>query len=131
MEDSGKLLLRLTCAGLMLFHGIAKVIHGAGFLGGALAAYHLPAFIGWGVYAGEVIAPLFMILGLWTRIASLVVMFDIAMAVFLVAHRNAFALSRSGAWGLETEAFFFLTALVVFLVGAGKFRLTRGEGILA
>ncbi len=131
MEDTGKLVLRLTTAGLILFHGISKIIHGAGFLGGALAAYHLPAFIGWGVYVGEVVAPLFMILGLWTRISSLVVMFNIAMAVFLVAYRNAFVLQRSGAWALESEAFFFLTALVVFLIGAGKYRLTRGEGILA
>jgi putative oxidoreductase len=58
-------------------------------------------------------------------------MFNMAVALFLVAYRSAFVLQRSGAWGLEAEAFFFMTALVVFLVGAGTFRLTGGAGILA
>ena len=130
MEDTGKLILRLTTAGLILFHGISKIIHGVSFIGGALAAAHVPSFVAYGVYAGEVIAPLFIIFGLWTRIASLVVIFNMIVAVALEAHRNMFVLQRTGAWGLESEAFYFLTALVIFLIGAGKYRLTRGEGIL-
>ncbi|MGO9308456.1 MAG: DoxX family protein [Spirochaetia bacterium] len=130
MEDTGKLILRLTTAGLILFHGISKVIRGVSFLDGALTAFHLPTFVAYGVYVGEVIAPIFMILGLWTRIASLVVVFNMIMAVLLEAHRNAFVIQRTGAWGLETEAFYFLCALVVFLIGAGRYRITKGEGIL-
>ena len=129
MEDTGKLILRLT-TGLILFHGISKIFHGVGFMGAALAAFHLPTFVAYGVYVGEVLAPLFIILGLWTRIASLVVVFNMIMAVLLEAYRNAFVIQRTGAWGLEAEAFFFLTALVVFLIGAGKYRIGQGEGIL-
>ncbi|MGA2640515.1 MAG: DoxX family protein [Spirochaetia bacterium] len=130
MEDTGKLILRLTTAGLILFHGISKIFRGVAFLGGALNAFHLPAFVAYGVYAGEVIAPIFIIFGLWTRISSLVVVFNMIMAVLLEAHRNVFVIQRTGAWGLEAEAFYFLTALVVFLIGSGKYRLGRGEGIL-
>jgi putative oxidoreductase len=130
MEDIGKLILRLTTAGLILFHGISKIINGVAFMGGALAEFHLPVFVAYGVYAGEVIAPLFIIFGAWARIASLVVVFNMIMAVLLEAHRNIAVIQRTGAWGLEAEAFYFLTALVVFLIGAGKYRLTRGEGIL-
>jgi putative oxidoreductase len=61
MEDTGKLILRLTTAGLILFHGIDKIIHGVAFMNGDLAAHHLPAFVAYGVYVGEVIAPLFLI----------------------------------------------------------------------
>ncbi len=129
MEDVGKLLLRLMIGGLLLFHGISKIIHGVPF-GPALAAYHLPGFVAYGVYIGEVVAPVFLIFGLWSRLASLVVAFNMIMAVLLVAHRNAFVLQRSGAWGLEVEAFYFLAALVVFFIGAGRYRLTHGEGIL-
>lgn len=71
MQDIGKLIVRLTVAGLILFHGINKVIHGAAWMAQPLAALHLPEFISYGVYVGEVIAPLFVILGLWTRVASL------------------------------------------------------------
>ncbi len=130
MEDTGKLILRLTVGGLILFHGISKIIHGIPF-GGALAAHHLPAFVGYGVYIGEVVAPIFIIMGVWTRLASLVVIINMIVAIVLVAHRNAFVLQRSGAWGMEAEAFFFLTALVVLLIGAGKYRFGRAGGILS
>ncbi len=130
MEDLGKLVLRVTLAGLILFHGVHKLIFGVAF-GGALAAHQLPQFVAYGVYIGEVVAPVFILFGAWARIASLVVAFNMVVAVALVAYRNVAVIQRSGAWGMEAEAFYFLTALVVFFIGAGKYRITRGEGILA
>lgn len=130
MEDTGKLILRLTTAGLILFHGVSKLIHGVGWMGGVLSEFHLPGFVAYGVYVGEVFAPLFIIFGAWTRIASLVVMFNMFMAVLLEAHRNTFVIQRTGAWGLESEAFYFLTALVIFLIGAGRYSVMKREGIL-
>ena len=125
MDDTGKLILHLTMAGLILFHGIHKIFNGVAFMGGALAQFHLPAFIAYGVYIGEVVAPLFIIIGLWTRVASLVVVFNMIVAIVLEAHRNAFVIQRTGAWGLETEAFYLLTALVIFFIGAGKFSVMQ------
>jgi putative oxidoreductase len=130
MEDVGKLILRITLGGLLLFHGIHKLIFGVAF-GGALVAHQLPQFIAYGVYIGEVVAPLFILFGAWTRIASLVVIVNMIVAVALVAYRNAFVIQRTGAWGMEAEAFYFLMAVVVFFIGAGRYRVTRGEGILA
>jgi len=130
MEDTGKLILRITMAGLILFHGISKIMHGVAFMGGALEQFHLPAFIAYGVYVGEVVAPLFIIVGLWTRISALVVVFNMVMAIVLEAHRNAFVIQRTGAWGLETEAFYLLTALVIFFIGAGRYSVTQGRGTL-
>jgi len=127
MEDTGKLILRLTTAGLILFHGISKIIHGITMIGGAVTAYHLPGFVAYGVYAGEVVAPLFIIAGAWTRIASLVVAFNMVMAILLEAHRNVFVIQRTGAWGLEAEAFYLLTALVIFFLGSGKYAVAPGK----
>ncbi len=125
MEDIGKLILRLTTAGLILFHGVAKIIHGVSFIGGALASHGVPAFIAYLVYAGEFIAPIFIIAGAWTRIASLVVIINMVVAISLEAYRNTFVIRQTGAWGLEAEAFYLLTALVIFLIGAGKYSLMR------
>lgn len=130
MEDIGKLILRVTTAGLILFHGIAKLQHGISFIQAGISAHHLPQFMAYGVYIGEVIAPLFILAGLWTRVAALVVAFNMIVAVLLTAYRNAFVIQRTGAWGLEAEAFFFLTALVIFFIGAGRFSATRGKGAL-
>ncbi len=130
MEDIGKLLLRITTAGLILFHGISKIIHGVGFMGPALADLHLPGFIAYGVFLGEVVAPVFLLFGLWTRLASLVVVVNMVMAILLEAHRNTFVIQRTGAWGLEAEAFYLLTAVVIFLVGAGRYAVAREKRTL-
>lgn len=130
MQDTGKLILRLTLSGLILFHGIHKIIHGIAYMSGPLAAMHLPFFIAYGVYIGEVVAPIFIVIGLWTRIAALVVAFNMVMAVAMEAWRLAPTLSRGGGWGLELEAFYLLTALAVFFLGPGRYALSRGEGKL-
>jgi putative oxidoreductase len=130
MEDTGKLILRVTTAGLILFHGISKIVYGVAFMRGALEQFHLPGFVAYGVYGGEVVAPLLIIVGLWTRPAALVVVFNMVMAILLEAHRNAFVILDTGAWGLEAEAFYLLTALVIFFIGAGKYSVSRGKGRL-
>jgi len=130
MEDSGKLVLRLTTAGLILFHGVSKILRGVSFMDPALAAFHLPAFVAYGVYIGEVIAPIFLLIGLWTRVASLVVAVNMIFAVALEAWRLAPTLNRGGGWGLELEAFYFLVAVAVFFLGPGKYSVSRGEGVL-
>jgi putative oxidoreductase len=131
MEDTGKLVLRLTVAGLILFHGVNKIIHGIAWMSGPLGAAHLPSFIAYGVYVGEVIAPIFLVLGLWTRIASLLVAVNMIFAVSLEAWRLAPTINRGGGWGLELEAFYFLVAVAVFFLGPGKYSVSRGRGSLA
>lgn len=133
MQDTGKLILRLTLAGLILFHGIHKLIYGIPFMAGPtgpLAAMHLPVFFAYGVYVGEVVAPIFLVIGLWTRIAALVVAFNMVMAIGLEAWKLAFVLNRSGGWGIELEAFYLLTALAIFFLGPGRYALSRGQGKL-
>ena len=52
-DDAGKLLLRLAVGGLMLFHGIHKLIDGVDGISGMLAAQGLPGFIAYGVLVGK------------------------------------------------------------------------------
>lgn len=128
-DDVGKLILRLTVAGLMLFHGISKVIHGIAWLPPLLNHDGLPGFIAYGVYVGEVLAPLLLIAGWQTRLASLVIAFDMIMAVALAHSSGIFSLrAGSGAWSIEIEAFYFLAALAVFFFGAGKYSISKGQG---
>ena len=127
MQDTGKLILRLTLAGLILFHGINKLIYGIAWMSGPLVAAHLPAFIAYGVYVGEVVAPVFIVIGLWSRIAALVVALNMVMAIALEAWRLALTINRDGGWGLELEAFYLLAALAVFFLGPGRYSLSRGK----
>jgi putative oxidoreductase len=123
--DAGKLLLRLTVGGLVLLHGVAKVIGGPDYIVGVVEKAGLPGSFGYAVYLGEVVAPLALILGVWTRIAALVVAANMAVAVALVHMHELFALSRTGGWALELQGMFFFTALAVAMIGPGRYALTR------
>ena len=128
--DAGKLLLRFTLGGLMLFHGISKVMGGAGGIVGLVEKAGLPGPLGYFVYVGEVLAPLLLIVGLWTRAAAAVIAINMVVAVYLVHRGELFTLSKSGGWALELQGFFFLTALAVTLLGAGRFSVGGAGGRL-
>lgn len=128
--DLAKLVLRLNLGLLMLLHGIAKLMAGPGGIPAMVARTGLPSELGYLVYVGEVLAPLLVILGLWTRPAALVMAINIVVAVLLV-HMGQFGqLTRSGGWALELQAFYFFTALGVMLLGAGRFSLGGSGGRL-
>ena len=111
--DLGKLLLRVALGVLILLHGIAKLKAGPGFVMGVVAKAGLPAALAYGVYIGEVLAPLMLIVGLWTRIAALVVAVNMLFAIYLVHMPQLGLLNNTGGWALELQAFYFVSALVV------------------
>ena len=128
-DDIGKLILRFTVGGIMLFHGVWKLMHGIGWIPPILHMHGLPGFLAYGVFIAEVIAPLLLFVGWLTRLASLAIMVDMLMAILLVLHHVVFAVKLGGGgWDIEVEAFFFLGALVLFFTGAGKYSISRGRG---
>lgn len=127
-NDLGKLLLRLCVGGLMLFHGVHKLIHGYSNIPAKLSAAGLPPLLVAGVPIGEVVAPVFILLGLYTRPAALVEAFLMAMAVWLVHMGQLTALSQHGGYALELQAFYFFGSLAIFFLGAGRYSVSRGIG---
>jgi putative oxidoreductase len=126
-NDNGKLILRVTVAVLMLMHGIAKMQNGIGWMAGMLQSHHLPAFVGYGVYVGEVIAPILLLLGLFTRLAALVVAFDMVMAIGLAESDKIFTRSQSGGWAIELEMFYLLASVAIFFLGSGRYAVRKGQ----
>ena len=124
-DDAGKLLLRLAVGGLMLFHGLHKAIDGVGGIAGMLAAKGLPGFIAYGVLIGEVVAPILIILGILTRPAALVLAFTMVVAWLMVGTGKTFALDAVGAWAIESLVYFFVGALAVAFLGAGRYAVVR------
>ena len=128
-EDIGKLLLRITVGGLLLFHGMWKLTHGVEAVKGLLAVNSLPGFLAYGLYIAEVIAPILIIVGFWTRLAALVIAFDMIMAIALVFKQQIFSVKEmGGGWAIELEAFFLLASVALFFTGGGKFSVTGGRG---
>jgi putative oxidoreductase len=133
-DDIGKLLLRLTVGGLMLFHGIFKIMNGleeisrvlTSTMGGAAGA------VAYGVYIGEIVAPVLIILGFWTRLGAAILAVDMVVAVLLVhAPKGELgALNQMGGWAVELQAWYFLAAVAVLFLGAGKISVSGGKGRL-
>jgi len=122
-DAMGKLLLRSTVAILMLFHGIAKIIHPGSleFIGSSLSGIGLPAAFAYGVYVGEVVAPLMIISGFHARIGGLIIVVNMLFAIFLAHTGDMFSLTQHGGWAIELQAFYLLGGLAIMLLGSGKF----------
>ena len=90
-----------------------------------LVAKGLPRFIAYGVLVGEVIAPILIILGILTRPAALVLAFTMVVAWLMVGTGKTFALDAVGAWAIESLVYFFVGALAVAFLGAGRYAVVR------
>lgn len=121
--DLAKLLLRLCVGGLMLFHGIFKITHGVDMYVSMLESKGLPGLMAYGVYIGEVLAPLLIILGYQVQIAALIVAFTMFMAIYLVYGFEIFALDSYGGWVIEHQLLYILPCLALFFMGGGKYAL--------
>jgi putative oxidoreductase len=127
-DDLGKLLLRLLVGGLLILHGLHKVFVGPHEIIGMMAAHHLPGFLGYAVYLGEVLGPLLVIFGFYARIGGLLILVDLIVAVLLVHGIDIFHLNANGGWIIELELFYGLGGLAVALLGAGKYSVAGAGG---
>lgn len=125
--DLGLLILRLGLGVMMLLHGVAKISNGLGGIEAVLAAQNLPSWIAYGVYVGEIIAPLFMIVGYYTRLASLVFVVNMIVAVALVHPNDIFVLTNTGGWAIEMQGLYILGALTLVFTGAGKYAINSNK----
>jgi putative oxidoreductase len=126
-DDLGKLILRLTVAALLLFHGVHKMLTGIAPIEAMVVARHLPAALAYGVYIGEIIAPVMVILGLFARIGAVLIAINMIMAVVLAGLSSIAAFAPSGGYALELEAFYLFGALSIALLGAGRFSVAGGR----
>jgi putative oxidoreductase len=127
-DDQGKLVLRVILATLLLFHGVSKLIGGVGFITGMLEKAGLPGVFGYLVYIGEVVAPLMILFGVFTRVAALVVAINMVVALLLVHTSQFFTLNETGGWALELQGMYLGAAIVVALLGAGRYSVGGTAG---
>ncbi len=120
-EDLAKLLLRLAVAGLMILHGIHKLQTGVAGIAAQVAAHGLPHFVTYGVYVGELLAPLAVLLGFFTRPAAAAIAINIGVAVWLSHVPELSHLGKGGGYALELQSLFLVGALAIALLGSGRY----------
>lgn len=124
-DNIGKLIVRVMVSVLILFHGVSKILHpgSLGFIGDSLASYGLPEFIAYGVYLGEIVGPLMVLLGVFSRIGGVLIVINMLFAIGLVQLGSIFALTQHGAWAIQADIFFLLSGLAVMFLGSGRFAI--------
>ncbi|MGA8051910.1 MAG: DoxX family protein [Burkholderiales bacterium] len=122
-DDIGKLLLRITLGGVMLFHGVAKVLHPAtlDWIGGKLAAHGLPMELAFAVYLGELLGPLLIIFGMFSRIGGLLVTINMIVVLVLARSTELLQINKFGGWQVELEVLLLVCGLAILLGGSGRF----------
>jgi putative oxidoreductase len=117
MNDRALRFLSFGLGFLLLFHGLDKIMHGTAFVEKMLLAQKIPysEYAQYGVYVGEVLAPLFLILGKYVRVAGAVVALNMLIAIFLVHQKTLFTLGEHGAWSIELPMLYLIMALSVVL----------------
>lgn len=116
-QSVGILIFRVTIAIMMISHGLPKLM---GFVE-KLDTFRDPLGIGRalslsGAILGEVIGPVFIILGWYTRIATIPMIFTMAVAGFIVHAPDAYAIK-------EKALLFMLCGLIILITGPGKYSL--------
>jgi putative oxidoreductase len=124
-ENIGKLILRIMLGGLMLFHGMNKVQHGIGFIKGLVVAQGLPEVLAYGVYVGELIAPVLLILGWRSRIWAGLIAVNMLVVIYLTQLGAFLKLGAHGSWAVELQMFYLFSALAIVCLGSGRFSLRR------
>jgi putative oxidoreductase len=124
-EDVGKLVLRLALGILVLLHGIAKIKSGVGSIVTGLEGAGFPAWVAYGVYIGEIVAPIMVIIGLFARTGAFIIFVNMIFAIGLVHRNEILMLGKQGGWALELQGMFLFTALALVLMSPGRYSVTR------
>lgn len=125
MTDTGKLILRLALGTLILLHGIAKLASGIDGIARMVTSAGLPEWVAWGVYVGEVVAPLMVIAGWFSRIGAGIIAVNMVFAVVLAHRPEILTLNGTGGWALELQGMFLFTALAIACLGPGRYSANR------
>ncbi|MBV9890819.1 MAG: DoxX family protein [Rhizobacter sp.] len=118
--DTALLILRLVLGILILLHGISKLPQPPTFIVDMLAQHSLPAVLAYGAYVGEIVAPILLIIGVWTRLAAILIVINMIFAVLLAHTGQLFSIGKTGGYALELQAMYLFTAIALAFTGAGR-----------
>ena len=72
-------------------------------------------YITYGVYLGEVVAPLFLIFGKYIRVVSAIVVLNMVAVIFFAYKDSLLMLKSNGAWAIETPMLYLVIAITLML----------------
>jgi putative oxidoreductase len=123
----GMLMVRFAIGVPMLIYGINKMINGIAFIAQMLEENGLPSVMAYGVYAGEVLAPILILVGFRTRLAAIIFAVNCLTAILLTQTSSLFSLNQYGGWAVELLVIYMLVGLSLMFTGAGKYAVSTNN----
>jgi len=121
------LLLRVSLGALFLIHaGLKLFVFTPAGTERFFASLGVPGWLGIVVIAAEIVAGVALIVGLYPRVAALVMIPDLLGAIVLVHFHNGFFFTAKGG-GFEYPLFWAITLVVLALVGDGAWAVRPGQ----
>lgn len=115
-------LLAIGLGLLLLFHGVHKVINGIEPIVGMLENFNVPyaQYAAYGVFVGEIIAPILLIVGRYIRVAGALIALTMASAITLAHSNEIFMLNQFGAPKIELALLYLIGGLSLMLINEKK-----------
>lgn len=126
-QQTGLLLLRVSIAFTMLIYGISKLTFGIDYIKDLVSQYGLPTFISYGVFIGEIIAPILIIIGFRTKLAGLVFAVNCFVAILMDRLPDVLSLNEHGGWAIGLIFIYMMFGIALFFTGAGMYALSTNN----
>lgn len=122
MDDKAIRILSFSLGFLLLFHGVDKVLNGVGFIEEMLKGANIPyaKYLSYGVFIGEIIAPILLIINQYIKIAGGIIAFNMLVAIMLAHKDSIFALSEHGGWSIELQLLYLVSGLTIAVLETRK-----------
>jgi putative oxidoreductase len=124
-SDVGLLIIRIALGGIIFFHGFHKITHGIADQYQILADNGIPGVFIYFVYVSEVLAPVLIVLGIFTRLSSLAII--VTMIVVFYALPFPIGIDEHGAMNIESQLYFLLLSVALFFTGPGRYVLKKNN----
>jgi len=107
-------------------HGFAKILHGIGGVKSILTKAGLPEIVAYGSYIGEVVAPIMIILGIFSRIGALLTI-GTSLMIMYAYHGlgNLPKLTNVGGFKAEILYLYIALSLCVIFSGSGRYAIRK------
>lgn len=123
----GHLLLRIVLGIVFIVHGVQKVF---GLFGGSglekwssyMATFSIPKPIAILVAVAEVLFGITILLGIFTKVSSIIAFIFMLFAMFMVHTKNGFFVQKNG---YEYALVLAIASLSLFFTGGGEYALTK------
>ena len=126
-QQTGLLLLRVSIAFTMLIYGISKLTFGIDYIKDLVSQYGLPTLISYGVFIGEIIAPILIIIGFRTKLAGLVFAVNCFVAILMDRLPDVLSLNEHGGWAIGLIFIYMMFGIALFFTGAGMYALSTNN----